>query len=197
MDTIRAFIAIELPVEIQLGIEEVVKRLSSKGGTVRWVQPRNIHLTLKFLGEITPAELSRVKSALKAEVGQCNSFAFQVEGIGVFPNAYRPRVVWVGVKAPVELSALYQRVEEGCQRVGFGSEERGFTPHLTMGRVNQSAKPEDALKLGELVKSTVVGRLGEVKVDAICLFRSTLTPGGAVYTLIERFNFGKNGCGLC
>ena len=191
MDTLRSFIAIELPFEIHQGLSGVIQRLSQRKVAVRWVQAQNIHLTIKFLGDVSSAKVESVIKMLKIESQRHKPFRFKVEGLGVFPNAHRPRVVWVGVKAPPELSEVYRGIEAAFNTIGFAPEGRDFTPHLTVGRVQQSATPEEVRRLGELVVNTPVGCLGEVSVDGLSLFRSDLKPGGAEYFLLIKSTLGQ------
>lgn len=191
LEEIRSFIAIELPREIQTALDGVTRRLAQGGLPVRWVRAGNIHLTMKFLGEIRQAQVEEIIRVLQAEARQHKPFSFLVEGVGMFPNPRRPRVVWVGVKAPPELAILHRGIEAACEKLGFPPEDRGFSPHLTLGRVAQSAQPDDFRRLAELVSITTVGRLGEVRTDGLSLFKSELRPGGAVYSLMFHARLGQ------
>lgn len=191
MVTIRCFIAIELPPEIHQKLGLVIERLSQRKIGVRWVRAQNIHLTLKFLGEIPHSKVENVIRILKIEAQRFKPFNIQVEGLGIFPNARRPRVVWVGVKAPPDLSNLYMGIEAACKTIGFPPEGRDFSPHLTLGRVQQSATPDEVRRLSEVVENDTVGSLGGVSVEGLSLFRSDLKPGGAEYSLLFRTTQGQ------
>jgi 2'-5' RNA ligase len=185
MPVIRAFIAVELPIAIQDGLRKVINQLIPSTRAVRWVPPENIHLTLKFLGEVDITKTQPLQEALKREAGHCKPFEVRVEGLGAFPNTRRPRVVWTGVQAPIELAALVSAVEAATVPLGFPTEDRSFSPHLTIGRVSQHATPDEVTAIGTLLAKTVVGELGKTRVDSITLFRSDLRPTGAVYTAID------------
>lgn len=184
MNVIRAFIAIHLPSEIRHNLEQVLKDLYSRWpqAPVRWVPAGNIHLTLKFLGEVSTANLPLLIKSLAAEAARRPAFEISVGGLGAFPSLRRPRVVWVGVEAPPELGALQHGVEAEMAHLGYAPEERAFSPHLTLGRVARNVSPDEQTRLSALLSAAKVGFLGAVRVQNIQLFRSDLQPSGAVYT---------------
>ncbi len=184
MPVIRAFIAIELPPSIQDGLRKVILQLSPVTRIVRWVPPENIHLTLKFLGDVDSSKIPLLQTALRKETARCQPFDIQVSGLGAFPNARRPRVIWVSVQAPAVLGTLVQGVETATIPLGFPTEDRPFSPHLTLGRVSQHATPDEVSALGSVLIKTVVGDLGKTVVGSLTLFRSDLRPTGALYTPI-------------
>jgi RNA 2',3'-cyclic 3'-phosphodiesterase len=181
---VRAFIAISLPPEITRGLDGVLKELKSRlpGRSVRWVAAGNIHLTLKFLGDVSSASLDALERALDGEARLHAPFEFGVSGLGCFPSPRRPRVLWVGLQAPPALAALQRGVEAQMARQGYSAEERPFSPHLTLGRVSREAGPEDLRRIGAALEAYQPAPLGICRVDAIHLVRSDLQPGGAVYT---------------
>ncbi len=188
METIRAFIAIELAKEIKTGLDRVLNFLQPATRAVRWVPAGNIHLTLKFLGDTPVGKIELLKDTLESEARLHKAFEIQVGGLGAFPNARRPRVIWVGVQAPADLANLASGVEKSTLPLGFTAEERPFSPHLTLGRVSQHAAPDEISSLAELLLKTHVETLGISRVDQIQLFRSDLRPSGAVYTSLFQAN---------
>lgn len=183
MTVIRAFIAIDLPVFIQQKLSEIldlVKRPDNKA--VRWVPSNNIHLTIKFLGDVSQANVELLTKILRSEVSRHRPFEIRISGLGAFPSVRRPRVIWVGVEAPPTLLSLQRTIEAETVRLGYAAEERPFSPHLTLGRVAHNATPEEVHKVADVLTSIQVGELGCAVVDHVCLFRSDLQPGGAVYT---------------
>jgi 2'-5' RNA ligase len=110
------------------------------------------------------------------------SFAITVGRLGAFPSVHKPRVVWIGVSAPPELSSLQRRISQATVRLGYPAEDRPFSPHLTLGRVAKTASQEQVLKIGELLGAEVIDELGTMHVGSVNLYRSELLPGGAVYT---------------
>lgn len=186
MSVIRAFIAIDLTPEIQNKLDEVIVALKQhlKDAPVRWVPASNIHLTLKFLGDVSMGNLETLKSILAAQASASRPFEVSVGNLGAFPSATRPRVLWVGVNAPPELGALQYAIEKETTRLGYAREEREFSPHLTLGRVARNATAGDTRRIGHLLSTYKVGFLGATRVNAVHLYRSDLRPDGAVYTRI-------------
>jgi 2'-5' RNA ligase len=149
------------------------------------VAPQNVHLTLKFLGDVSPANLERLSGALKAEATSHDMFSITVSGLGAFPTQRRPRVIWIGLDAPPRLAALQRGVDAAAVQLGYPKEERPFSPHLTIGRVSQTISASDLQHIHSALESTKVGILGAVRVQAIHIFKSDLRPGGSVYTLLS------------
>ncbi len=185
---IRAFIAIELPNHIQKELEIILSSLQKSGvRSVRWVRADAIHLTLKFLGESTPQELSRISDEIRAIAATTAPLHLEIQGIGAFPNPKRPRVIWVGVKSPPALFRLQRTLEDIAEQIGYPREEREFSPHLTLGRVKRDASPSDLTLLGQTIAQKPLGTLGSMRVNQLVLFRSDLKPEGAIYTPLAYF----------
>lgn len=184
-DILRTFIAIELDETLRLAIARVqgkFKRLAPPG-SVKWVAPDGIHLTLKFLGDTPAGRVPEIEAALRAACAGFAPFEVGVEGRGCFPNFRRPRVVWVAVKDRGQtLARLQAAVERHVAPLGWPTEERGFSPHLTLGRVAKSAGPAEMAAIGQLVEQSEVRQIGAQQVTAVSLIRSDLRPTGAVYT---------------
>ncbi len=184
MSVIRAFIAIELSPQIHQQIDQVSQELQNHllGVPVRWVPGKNIHLTLKFLGDVSEENVEVIKKMLLAEAGSHPQFAVSIGEVGAFPSSKRPRVVWIGVSAPPELGQLQHRLEAEAAHLGYPPEERPFSPHLTLGRVGRNVSSSDQQRIGQVLSEHPVGFLGVDQVHSICLFRSDLKPEGAVYS---------------
>lgn len=187
---IRAFIAIELSEQIREQLDAVVRAINSNRSLpVKWVSGKNIHLTLKFLGEQHWDKISALESSLRSEICMMSPFEIIVSGLGAFPNIHRPRVIWVGVQAPQDLNRLHLKVENSARQAGFEAEERPFSPHLTLGRLSQTLSPGQVEVTAQALQKVRVGELGRMTVHSICIFRSTLTPAGAVYTPLSLLPF--------
>jgi 2'-5' RNA ligase len=186
MPVIRAFIAIDLSQEIQKRLEEVLANYRSNlpNVPIRWVPATNIHLTLKFLGDVSIANLELLTEMIEKEISSHHQFDISVGGSGAFPNIRQPHVVWVGVEAPPELSAIQNGIEVTTSRLGYAREERAFSPHLTLGRVSRNATSQDVKKISNVLEAHKVGFLGATCVEKVHLYRSDLQPAGAVYTQI-------------
>ena len=186
MEQVRTFIAVELPDEIRDGLRRFQEELRGPiGGLVRWVNPEGIHLTLKFLGGVPMETLGAIQDALTRSAAGLSPFKLRLGKPGVFPNERSPRVVWVGVEGDLDrLGILQRRIEEKTGELGFKIEERPFTPHLTLGRVRETASPLERRRLGELVVNNPFESSAAFQVTYVSLMRSTLLPSGVVYDRI-------------
>jgi len=146
------------------------------------VAPHNVHLTLKFLGDVSPTTLQELAEAIKVETVSHGMFSISVGGLGAFPSPRRARVIWVGLEAPPALEALRRGVEAAAAQLGYAPEGRPFSPHLTIGRVEQNASAADLQRIRAALEATKVGLLGTQQVEALHIFKSDLQPGGSVYT---------------
>jgi 2'-5' RNA ligase len=193
MNAIRSFIAIELPPAIHQKLAAII--LSLKGprtSAVRWVPANNIHLTMKFLGDVSPANMDTLMEMLKAEVSQQHSFSIKISDVGAFPSPHRPRVLWVGVSAPPQLGSLVRLVESETTKLGYAPEDRPFSPHLTLGRVSQNATPDEVHQVAEALAGVKVGELGIAEVHEVVLFKSDLRTSGAEYTPLLKVTLLKS-----
>lgn len=188
--TLRLFIAIELADDIQRALGRVQQTLQRQlpDPLVRWTRPDGIHLTLKFLG-YTPASLvPAITAGMAAAAAAFEPYTLVVAGLGCFPNARQPRVLWVGLsELPRPLLGLQRAVDLQMSRLNFAREERAFAPHLTLGRVQERAGAAERAALAAVLTRTQVGILGTVTVNALTLFQSQLQAGGAVYTALGHY----------
>lgn len=152
------------------------------GGLVRWVPPENVHLTLKFLGDVSPSNVEFLIQMLRTEAENIGCFSLHLTGIGSFPSLKRPRVIYIGIHAPAGLEALHRGLEAASRRLGYESEERPFSPHLTLGRVRQNITAVEQQKIRRCIEGTQVDVLGTARVDSVHLYKSELKPSGSVYT---------------
>ncbi len=160
---LRAFLAARLPLEIHQALDENIARLKSKlpEGAVRWVRAENIHLTLKFLGEITPNQVDKLVEAAAQYLRPLSPFELRAIGLGVFPQPAKPRVIWVGVKGDgARLNSLQGGLESRLAREGFEADERGYHPHLTLGRTRRDLRRDDEKALADALAAEFVGDLG-------------------------------------
>jgi len=180
---LRSFVAVEIPAEIQGAIARSTAPLQQAlpKPLIHWVAPQNVHLTLKFLGDVLPANLERLAKALKTVAIAHETFTMSVGGLGAFPTRYRPRVIWIRLEAPVALMALLRGVEAVTTELGYTPEDRPFSPHLTIGRVGQNVSGTDFQRIRTTFEGVTVGALGTFRADAVHIFKSDLQPGGSVY----------------
>jgi 2'-5' RNA ligase len=177
-------VSVELPDALR---EAVAAHFASEGrriAGVRWVAPCNLHLTLKFLGDVAEGRLPELRTALMAAAAGASPFTLALHGAGAFPSPERPRVIWVGAGAgSAELTALALSVEAALTPLGFAPEDRPFSPHLTVGRV--SYRPPDPAPLRRLIDSARGREWGEWLVPAVHLMRSELFPKGPIYSILQ------------
>jgi len=190
MSVIRSFIAVDLPNTLNQSLEQASQHLQEllAGLPVRWVPVGNIHLTLKFLGDVSEKNIPMIQSILYTEAVNHHQFEISVGGFGVFPNPTRPRVLWVGVEAPDELINLQRRIDTETARLGYAPDQREFNPHLTFGRVSRNASTKQVRKISTLLKNHKISFLGAARIEDVTLFRSDLGPDGAVYSKIYTAN---------
>ncbi len=163
-------------------LEQMQQSLRTYGADVRWVAIPSIHLTLKFLGEVDPDTIPKLAESFENAAKSLHSFDLRLHGLGCFPNHRNPRVIWCGIDGDTEgLSLLQQQVETACASFGFPPETRAFHPHLTLGRVNGKRNLQpliDCIKIGSDLESSF-------KADHFNIYKSTLKPQGAVYTVLK------------
>ncbi len=192
MEQVRSFVAVELPEELKEELFELNLRLKSTGHPgVRWVDPRGIHLTLKFLGDVAVNRLDDITAALVEAAREITPIQLEVGGLGVFPNPRRVRVAWVGISGEIDkLQQLQQRVELSLVKIGFPAESRRFTPHLTLARVREQVSLEDRQSFGHFIESTEFKAKCNIMVDTIFLIRSQLTRQGSIYSRLSSVGLG-------
>ncbi len=186
MSMLRAFIAVEIPVEIQQNVykQTAVFRRGIES-LVRWVPVHNMHLTLKFLGDVSPNNVEFLVQMLRNEAALVPVFDIHLAGLGSFPNLRRPRVIYVGIQAPAALDALQRGIEAAARRLGYESEERPFSAHLTLGRLRQNATAVEQQQIRRAIQDTQVDVFGTARVDSLHLYKSDLNPGGSIYTRLH------------
>jgi len=191
---IRVFIAVELEEGLKGELGSLQRELACSRVDAKWTLPEGLHITLKFLGEITLQQLEQVKEVIAKVADEFTAFSAEFVGIGAFPNLSRPRVLWVGVgEGADELSKIAERLEEELEKIGFERESRKFHPHVTLARF-RSLKNID--KLNTCLKEHVDKRFGDMKVGYISLMKSQLLRTGAVYTcLVKAPLIGGEVCG--
>ena len=196
MRTMRTFIAVNIPVDIKQNLQEEIDRLRAliRGENVRWVRPEGIHLTLKFLGEISDSSLGEIHQTLEREVEKHPTCTLRVGGFGCFPNRRRPRVLWIGITEDKgTLAQVQSSIHEKLVPLGFEKEERPFHPHLTLGRVRRNVSKSDLNQLQDAVNEFVVGQIGKFEVREIHLIESILKPSGAEYSTLGEYTLGSRG----
>jgi 2'-5' RNA ligase len=182
---IRCFIAIPLSDSLREGISALLDDLKKMNADIRWVRPENVHITVKFLGDIDENVLPAIRETLSKIAASQKSFTVKLSGTGFFPDKRRPRVVWVDIQEYQGLKELNEIVEESMVSIGFKREDKHFSPHLTIGRVRTQKNLSSLLEAMETLK----GRdFGNIQVRLLSLMKSELKPTGAEYKTMAEFN---------
>ncbi|MBM4241208.1 MAG: RNA 2',3'-cyclic phosphodiesterase [Euryarchaeota archaeon] len=179
----RSFLAVDLDENLREKVSEVQKQLTEADAAVKFVEPKNLHFTFKFFGEITEEKANEIIALTEDKVQDKTPFELSIKGLGVFPNMRYIRVLWLGVVDPEPFSKLLMDFDENFLKLDF-RKERSYIPHLTIGRV-KGAKNKDELisKINELEEAEI----GKMQVDKIVLKKSELTPEGPIYTDLKEF----------
>lgn len=192
MSRLRAFVAVELPLEIRQNVQHATSNLRrDTGSLIRWVAMENMHLTLKFLGDIPSANVEVVTQMIHAQADSFNCFDIQLTGIGSFPSPKRPRVIYIGIQAPAALETFQRQLESATRRLGYDPEERAFAPHLTIGRVRQHVRADEQQRLRRALEESTIDSLGTARVNSVHLYKSDLKPNGPIYTKLYSANLRK------
>ncbi len=186
METMRAFIAVDIGDEIRAKLDELQRRLKKVHANVRWVNPRNMHLTLVFLGDVPAGQIAAVRQVMNQAAHGQGSFTIAAQGAGFFGKPGYPRVIWVGLGDCPTLMQLQGRIVQGLHHAEIDFDSKRFSPHLTLGRVkgiDQHIGP-----LLQKVKKFRDTESGSALIDRVELIQSTLTPRGAEYRVLHRVN---------
>ncbi len=180
---LRLFVACELPESAKDGLARVQSDLREQHAErLRWVRPEGIHLTLKFLGDVSPSRAKRVTDALAAAITERFTLNLRFDRVGSFGGRMRLRVVWVGLAGDVEeLASLAETVEKALGPLGFPRENRPFAPHLTLARVPDEMPVDDRARLADLIAAYKLPPLPAISISQVSLMQSFLSPAGARY----------------
>lgn len=185
--TIRTFIAIEIPGNVIFKIRELQEGIKVYGLKIRWVRSENIHLTLKFLGDVEAVKIGEIAEAISKTVKGYTPISLKAKGVGVFPSIKRPRVLWVGLTGQLEvLLKLQKTLDENLKLLGFPGEKRPFKGHLTMGRIKERI---DVKKFGDALMAFRRFESETFTAGQLVLYKSELKPLGAVYTRLAEASF--------
>jgi 2'-5' RNA ligase len=179
----RVFVAINPTEATRSRISEALQPLRDAGFPIRWVADENVHLTLKFLGEVSEERVEELCLATDTSTESVSSFAMDLRGFGAFPSAQRPSVVWTGVELDPILTELHDRTEAALGKLGYPRESRRFHPHLTVGRARKKTQPIEFEGLAEALERLQYS--DNFRVYTVDVMRSVLTPTGAVYEIIH------------
>jgi len=185
----RTFIAIELPPQIQNRLSELQALLKKSGADVKWVEPKNIHLTLKFLGEIDEEKFVKIAGIIEDIAQGSKQFQINLSSCGAFPKIEFPRVIWVAIdQGDRETGELSKDLEEKIEKLGIPKENRPLSSHITIGRVRSPLNKDKLVRALKEAENYFGGKNIEFGVNKITLFKSTLGPSGPVYAALKEVN---------
>ena len=186
---VRTFVAVQISSAVRGGARRLIERFRAAGAEVKWVAPENLHITLKFLGDVDAKEIHRVCKAVQDAVADAAPFEFEVRGAGAFPKPNRPRTVWLGIaQGSEEMIDLNKRIEPALEKLGFRREARRFQPHLTIGRVRRGGPA--VAELGRLIGEQADVEVGLTKVGEVIVYSSQLGRSGPTYEALARAPLG-------
>lgn len=189
MKKIRTFIAVEMSLEVRTRAVELVEQLRPLGGDARWVEPHNMHLTLKFLGDVREEAIADVCRVVTKTAAEVSPLDIVLGGAGAFPDLRRPRTLWIGVtRGQAELVHLQSAIERSLAKRGFPKERRDYHPHLTIGRIRHSGPAMG--ELGELVQRHADFAAGGATIREVVVFASHLSSAGPTYEPLTRAPLG-------
>ncbi len=195
-DTVRVFVALDLPDFAKAALVKAVRELQeSLPDGIRWVAPKGVHLTLKFLGDVKASLVEDIFGAMgTASAGYPpEPIQLQLNQLGVFPNIREPRVLWAGVTGDMnDMARLQQLVDESLATIGFARERRPFRPHLTLGRVQDRVPQSDRRRIGNVISQFSLDDGRPWQAEEMHLIRSTLTPQGAIYDSLGKVSFVRD-----
>ena len=181
----RLFVALEIPPTVRENLANFIKQLRPLAPEPRWLRPENLHVTLKFIGELPAERLTAIRTAL-ASIRTAQAVTIDFRGLGFFPNGKRPRVFWAGMNASPNLKMLAADIEHAVEKLGIPPEQRPFSPHLTLARFEPPRLPE---KLRVPIQDNAEREFGSLAAQEFHLIESKLKPSGAEYTTLESFLF--------
>jgi 2'-5' RNA ligase len=186
---LRSFLAIELPESILRRIGEVQRDLKSSRADVRWVSPQNIHLTLKFFGNIEESKIDSIAQSIEEPARTFSPIGITVRGMGAFPGLKSPRVIWIGLHDEKKVLVSFQKQLDGeLQKIGFQPEDRPFHPHLTLGRMRSNRGKDELVTEMEKYREE---EFGSFQTDRVILLKSDLRPEGPIYTPLREIRLGS------
>ncbi len=189
---VRTFVAVEIDKKIRSAAADLIERLQGVGADVKWVDPENMHLTLKFLGEVPLSETAAVCRSVARGAAKVDPFEMEICGAGAFPSASQPRTLWMGAgDGESEMIELHRHIERALAKLGYRKENRRFHPHLTLGRVRRGGPA--VVELGAQLQEQADFVAGKISVSRVVVFSSQLRPSGPIYEPLGHARLGGGG----
>ena len=186
MAKVRTFIAVDIPSQVRDRARQLIDCLRASGAEVTWVRPENLHLTLKFLGDVPDVELGKVCRAVEQSAARAASFEVFCGGAGAFPDVRRPRTIWMGLqRGEQEMAALHAGMDKALAKAGYPRDNRRYHPHLTIGRLRRGGGPQQQ-DLSRLIQDNSDYEAGPTFVTEAIVFSSVLQKSGPTYEVLAR-----------
>jgi len=179
----RTFVAIDFSPQIRGKIGEIIEyfKTQTPDYALKWVEPQNLHMTIKFLGEVSEGHLRTIKDVLSDTLEGRSAFEIEVTGMGMYPSGQKPRVIWLGVEGSETLKDIHKSLDQALQKASIPPDKRGLSPHLTIARVRRNVETLIVQDIGKTLSQFKIDSLGKCTIDRIVLYKSTLTPSGPIY----------------
>ena len=184
MSKFRGFIAVDITPNPN--INKLHNEIKQTGADVKLVEPQNIHITLKFLGDVEENHIDQIEQIIKDSIDNIAPFTIKLKGTGVFPNENYIKVIWIGLEEAEKIAIIATTLDEGLSKLGFKKEKRAFSPHLTIGRVKTAKNKQELLRIINTKENV---EFSEQNIHSITLKKSVLTPKGPIYTTIKEVIF--------
>ncbi|HEY60986.1 MAG TPA: RNA 2',3'-cyclic phosphodiesterase [Anaerolineae bacterium] len=192
MDTIRSFFAIDLSLDLINEFKMIIHEIDNNSPPIiKWVDRKNQHLTLKFIGNLKSVDIEPIRDLLNKEIANISKFSITIARLGVFPSTSRPRVIWIGIEESLDLLKVYLGIEYAITAMGYPKEKRHFSPHITLGRVRRYSKPYEINNLKTFLRNFNIGKIGELEIEEINLYKSILKPTGPIYSKVFSLMLGQ------
>lgn len=188
--TIRSFFACKISAQNLSTIEQQLTELrAGLPRTVKWVNPENMHLTIKFIGAFNPVYLDQLHTSLAGALGSIKPFKLDIGGMGVFPSFSKPKVIWVGINAKNTLKHLAKIVNDECANLNYPPEKRPFSAHITLGRVKSYVSQDDYRSISSEIKARESNVIGSQTIESLYFFQSDRTTKGPIYKILFNLPF--------
>jgi 2'-5' RNA ligase len=189
----RSFVAINFSHDIIEKITDIIQYFKSQtpDKALKWVAPDNLHMTVKFLGEVPEGNIERVKEIILEALQGRHAFEIGVEGLGMYPNKNNPRVIWLGIQGGDPLVEIHKRLDAALLEAAITPDKHSLSPHLTIARIRRNAERETVQDVGKTFSQFKVDSLGTCLIDQVHLYKSILTPEGPIYTSLLSIPLNK------
>lgn len=186
-NTIRSFLAVEIPLSNKEKILKLINSFNEKSGSlIKWVSKDNLHITLKFIGELNTDHISTIQNSLTERLSSVPAFDIHINGLGVFPNSRKPRIFWLGFDQNKNLERIVSSIENCAVNLGYEADDKPFSPHLTIGRARRDISSGDLIAFTKNFQDHKLEVIPDFKVNYVTLFKSELNREGPLYSQLFR-----------